>query len=202
MTAMYKAFDDEAGARVSHATRSSRGRFDAATIFLHWLTVFLFLPLIASALLLSYGDGIDRRALLDIHRGAGAMLWCAMFGRLLWRSSFAHLPPFPPAMTTVHRWLVKASEYALYALMLMQPITGLLMTLLQGKPFTLVVWQVPALLPRNFDLAQLFHQIHEPVGYALFCLIGLHGTAALFHHYVLRDDILEAMLPTAKRARR
>ena len=199
---MYKAFDAETDAHIGSTAPSSRGRFDAATIFLHWLTVLLFLPLIASALLLHYGDGFDRRALLDIHRGAGAILWCVMFGRLLWRSSFAHLPPFPSTMTTIHRWVVKASEYALYALVLLQPITGLLMTLLLGKPFTLVIWQVPALFPRNYELAQLVHQIHEPVGYALFCLIGLHGSAALFHHYVLRDDILEAMLPVARRAHR
>jgi superoxide oxidase len=199
---MDKLFDDVAGQeRVVAAARSTRGRFDGATIVLHWLTVALFLPLLASALLLHDSGGLDRKLLLDIHRGAGAIIWCLMATRLLWRATFAHLPPFPPKMTAPHRWLVKAGEYALYALVLLQPLTGLLMTLLRGKPFTLVLWQVPALLPRDLDLSETFHQIHEPVGYALFLLIALHGSAALVHHYILRDDILEAMLPLVRRRR-
>ena len=197
---MGKAFDDTGAAKpTSRTVLATRGRFDAATITLHWLTVFLFLPLIASAFLLHDSEGVDRKMLLDVHRAAGASIWCLMFTRLLWRSLFARLPPFPAAMTTVHRRIVKASEYALYALTLLQPLTGLLMTLLRGKPFRLLLWQVPALLPRDFELSELFHQIHEPAGYALFVLIGLHGGAALIHHYVLRDDILVAMLPLRAR---
>jgi len=197
---MDKAFDRiDATALVMDKAPSTRGHFDAATTLLHWLTVLLFLPLVASVLLLRYGEGIDRSMLLDIHRGAGAMIWCVMFTRLLWRSSFAHLPPFHATMSTAHRRVVKASEFALYALALLQPLIGLLMTMLRGKPFTLILWQVPALLPRNFELSEFFHPIHETLGYALFGLIGLHAASALVHHYILRDDILTAMLPRLRR---
>jgi hypothetical protein len=39
--------------------------------------------------------------------------------------SYAYLPPFPQNMPEVQRRLAKASEYGLYALLLFQPLTGL-----------------------------------------------------------------------------
>ncbi|MEO8857686.1 MAG: cytochrome b/b6 domain-containing protein, partial [Burkholderiaceae bacterium] len=37
--------------------------------------------------------------------------------------------------------------------------------------------------------------IHETIGTIGYYLIGLHAAAALFHHYVLRDNTLARMLP-------
>jgi cytochrome b561 len=36
---------------------------------------------------------------------------------------------------------------------------------------------------------------HALAANALAILAGLHAAAALFHHYVMRDDILRRMLP-------
>jgi cytochrome b561 len=37
--------------------------------------------------------------------------------------------------------------------------------------------------------------LHELAGTAGYWLIGLHAVAALFHHYVSRDNTLTRMLP-------
>jgi len=72
---MDKAFDNNGTTnRAIGVTPLSRGRFDAATILLHWLTVLLFLPLFASALLLHGGVGSDRAMLLDILCDSGSNL--------------------------------------------------------------------------------------------------------------------------------
>jgi cytochrome b561 len=176
---------------------TARGRFDPVTITLHWLTVALFVPLISSVLLLTSGSGLDTSLLLDIHRGTGATLFAVTLGRLCWRRSFARLPPFPEKMWSVHRAAVTGSEYALYALLLMQPLTGLAMSLLRGRPFTLILWQVPALVARDKVLGAWFHDLHETSACILLALIGGHAAAALIHHFVLKDDILSAMLPRA-----
>jgi cytochrome b561 len=36
---------------------------------------------------------------------------------------------------------------------------------------------------------------HAQVGWLFLSLIALHAMAALFHHYVLRDDVLMTMIP-------
>ena len=44
-------------------------------------------------------------------------------------------------------------------------------------------------------LTALFHQIHALSAWMLLGLIGLHILAALFHRFVLRDEVLQSMLP-------
>lgn len=45
-------------------------------------------------------------------------------------------------------------------------------------------------------------EIHETIGTIGYYLIGLHAAAALFHHYVQRDDTLLRMLPRVGNSRR
>jgi len=44
-------------------------------------------------------------------------------------------------------------------------------------------------------LTMLFHQIHAVSAWVLLGLIGLHILAALFHRFVLKDEVLQSMLP-------
>ena len=47
----------------------------------------------------------------------------------------------------------------------------------------------------------LFQEAHEIGAKALLALIGLHAGAALFHGLVLRDGVLQRMLPSSRAAR-
>jgi len=47
----------------------------------------------------------------------------------------------------------------------------------------------------NEALAGQLEEVHETIGTLGYWLIGLHATAGLFHHYVLRDATLTRMLP-------
>jgi superoxide oxidase len=102
-------------------------------------------------------------------------------------------------MTKLHRATVKVSEYGLYALLLGQPVTGLLSTLFGGRPFALFLWEFSPLMPRDEMLRAAFHLSHELGAWALAALALSHAAAALFHHFVLRDDVLECMAPVIQR---
>jgi cytochrome b561 len=91
-----------------------------------------------------------------------------------------------------------ASEYALYALLLAQPILGILQTNAHGDHVNLFfIGQIPAWIDKNRALAQRLLTLHKVVGFSLLGLIALHVSAALFHHFWRRDDTLTAMLPAA-----
>jgi cytochrome b561 len=183
-------------------TTAARGRFDGLSILFHWLTVLLVAVLFAAAWLRgAVADAGSAGALLTLHRSLGVSVWGLTLARLAWRRSFAHLPPFPQTMTQPHRWGATASEYGLYGLLAVQPLTGLAQTLYLGRPFVLFGAAIPAILPRNKPWLHMFHQVHEWGAWALLGLIGLHATAALFHRLVLRDDVLQAMLPWTRRVR-
>jgi cytochrome b561 len=98
-------------------------------------------------------------------------------------------------MAKLHRAIVKSSEYGLYALLLGQPTTGLLMKLLSGRSFALFTWRVPPLLVRDEALQAAFNFSHEAGAWVLGALAVGHAAAALFHHFVLRDDVLATMAP-------
>jgi cytochrome b561 len=123
------------------------------------------------------------------------LTWIVVLARLVWRHTFAYLPPFPQSMPPVQQWIAKANEYGLYGLLLLQPITGLGSALFRGHPFELFIWEVSTPFAHNVAIRSIFVEIHEFGAKALLALIGLHAGAALFHHLVLRDGVLQRMLP-------
>jgi len=176
---------------------SKAGRFDQVTIALHWLTLLLVAGQLTTAWLLSRAgdDGAAAAGLLTIHRTLGLVTLSVVAGRLVWRAAFANKPPFPASMPPPQRWAAKLNEYGLYALLLLQPPTGLGDALFRGRPFTLAVWRVPPLLHADKPVFHALHTLHEWGALGLLGLIGLHAAAALLHGIVLRDGVLQRMLP-------
>src|ERR1700723_4198996 len=125
-----------AAAPVAIAVRARKPRrFDTVTIGLHWTTVALIVGMFTSAWMLALADdGAQVNRLLTIHRSIGAVVWVVAACRLGWRLRFAFLPPFPRGMSKAQQNLAKLSEYGLYALLLVQPLTGLAQSLTRGRP--------------------------------------------------------------------
>ena len=173
-----------------------RPPFDSVTIGFHWATVLIVLAMFATAWLhsMSHDDAV-KAILLQTHRSLGVTIWVATVFRLAWRLTNAKLPPFPSHMTNIHRAIVKGGEYCLYALLLIQPATGLAHTLFRGHLFTLFLWQIPPLVPTDAALRDAFMLAHRLGAYAFGALVIGHAGAALFHHFVLRDDVLQCMAP-------
>jgi superoxide oxidase len=171
-------------------------RFDAVTIALHWTTVALIVGMFASGLSLGLAsDHEQEETLLYLHRSLGVVIWVTAFCRVIWRLRFAFIPAFPSAMPKVQQHLAKLSEFGLYALLLVQPLTGLAQSLTRGRPFPLLAWQAPAVMVRDKALTLLFHGIHEISAWVLLGLIGLHILAALFHRFIVKDEVFGSMAP-------
>jgi superoxide oxidase len=193
---MTKSID--AAAQPEAMPRAKASRFDQTSVALHWLTVVLVAAQLTMGMLLSHG-GDEIPALLTAHRSNGLAIWIVAAARLVWRHGFAHLPPFPASMPKPQQRLAKLNEYALYALLLIQPLTGLGDTLFHGRPFALFAWQVPALVTRDPILFHALRLSHKFGAWGLLVLIGVHAVAALFHALVLRDGVFQRMLPWTAR---
>jgi len=171
-------------------------RFDPITVGMHWATAALVLALFVSAWTLKFATSPDQaNLLLTIHRSVGVATWGLAGCRLAWRLSLAYLPPFPHSMSKGQRWAAKTSEYCLYAILLLQPLTGAAQSLARGRPFQLFAWEVPDLMSRDRAMAHWFGDVHEQTAWVLLGMIGLHVLAALFHRFVLKDEVLQSMLP-------
>lgn len=171
-------------------------RFDAVTIALHWTTVVLIVGMFASGFSIGLASShAQEERFLYVHRSLGVLTWLTAFARIGWRLGYARLPAFPPAMPRFQQSLARISEYGLYALLLTQPLTGLAQSLTRGRPFPVLAWQAPAIMAKDKGLTHVFHQIHETSAWLLLGLIGLHILAALFHRLVIKDEVLQSMLP-------
>jgi cytochrome b561 len=98
--------------------------------------------------------------------------------------------------------VAKAMYLALYAFLIAMPILGWLTLSAAGKPIPFFGLELPALIGIDEVSAHSLEDIHETIGVIGYYLIGLHASAALFHHYFMRDDTLLRMLPWGSRAAR
>jgi cytochrome b561 len=176
--------------------------FDPVIRVLHWLTLFLVATIFVLAFSIDFASSRDEAvALIQLHRSFGVTVWAVTLGRFVWRQ-FARFPNWPADMPQAMRFAAQCSEYALYFLLLAQPILGLLWTNAYGDRVNLfLLGQLPALIGRDRPLARQLGEAHETVGLLLLGLIALHAGAALYHHFWRRDDTLRAMLPPGKRRR-
>ena len=175
--------------------------FDPVIRFLHWLTLLLVVTIFVLALSIKFAATRNEAvalAIIQLHRSFGVTLWVVTLGRLVWRQ-FSRFPNWPADMPQAMRLVAHWSEYALYALLLGQPILGLLVTNAHGDRVNLFfLGQLPALVGRTAFAKQLL-EVHKTVGFLLLGLITLHASAALYHHFWRRDDTLAAMLPQVMR---
>ena len=122
-------------------------RFEHIGIALHWITALLIIVMFATAW---SREAVDHdthlaSALMTVHRTTGVVTWMVEWVRLVWRYYFACLPPLSECMPKLQQWIAKANEYGLYALLLVQPLSGLGNVPLRGRSFSSFIREMPAL---------------------------------------------------------
>lgn len=174
-------------------------RYHLASISLHWLMLALFVGVYASINLRELFDkgSVPRESLKSLH----FMLGLAMFGLVWLRLALRAIYPAPRLQPALPQWqavAAKLAHLALYALMLGMPLLGWLVLSAAGKPIPFFGLALPALIGPDKALASQLKEIHEIVGTAGYFLIGAHAAAALFHHYIQRDNTLLRMWPGSR----
>jgi len=177
--------------------RNTKERYGLLSVGLHW---FMLLQLIAVYACINlrefFPKGSDPREALKVWH---FMLGLSVF-LLVWIRLIVHMTgpvpgiePAPPAWQNV---LGKLVHVALYGLMIGLPLLGWMLLGAEGKVTPFFGLQLPALVGEDKNLADLLKEIHETGGTIGYFVIGIHALAALFHHYVQRDNTLRRMLPT------
>ena len=171
-------------------------RFSLLSIALHWAMVLLIAAVYACILLReNYLKGSDlREGLKTWHFMLGLSVLVLVIIRILARLMSAK-PPITPDPPVWQMLFAKAMHFALYAFMLAMPIAGWVILSASGKAIPLFGLELPALVGQSKDLVGQVKEMHETVGTIGYFLIGLHAAAALFHHYIAKDDTLRRMIP-------
>jgi cytochrome b561 len=176
--------------------RNSPTRYGLVSVLLHWLvavTVFGLFALGFWMVGLDYYSAWYRRA-PDLHKSIGLLLFAVMLLRLAWRL----LNPAPAALSShgrLTRLASKLGHAALYVGLFAVMISGYLISTADGRPINVFgLFEVPATLTSIPDQADVAGWVHEYLAWGLVIFGGLHGLAALKHHFIDRDSTLTRML--------
>lgn len=174
-------------------------RFGWPTIAFHWLAVMLVAAMYVSVEWREFVPKPDplRDQLIGLHKSLGIVILALVALRLLLRRA-ANRPPIVPAMPAWQEMASRLVHWALYAMLLVLPITGYLMSNAADKPVAVFGLVLPALIAPDKALASTIKEVHETIATIGYGLIGLHAAAALWHHYGQRDNTLARMLPGAR----
>jgi cytochrome b561 len=188
------------------ATRIAAGddgtNYDNVAVALHWLTVLLVVVQFAMAETWDWFTKPTQESMQSVHVSLGLLLAAVIVARLVWR-----LIPGHQKSSIEAGWMKLASKgvhYLLYALLLVQAGLGFGWRWAQGHSIEFFgLFGIPGPYG-ELDRAtrHTFHDLHEKVGWAIVILAGLHALAALYHHYVVKDRVLERMLPLVRRGKR
>ena len=168
--------------------------YNGTAKWLHWLTALGIILLLVGGPIFHFmpeTEKISRAA--SGHAGLGTLVLVLMSVRLYWRRRH---PVAVPAMPGWQASLSLMVHRAFYVCVLLQPTSGILMAM--TSPYDVVAFgrfNYSALIGANETWHQIFHICHRLNGAVLALAVLLHIAAVIYHQLIMRDRLLNRMLP-------
>ncbi len=173
--------------------KPSTARFPLALRLLHWLMAICILAMLFIGVGMVSTVSEMRTWLIDLHKPLGILILCLAAIRACIRLT-RPVPPLPHDLPTLQRLAARVSHLLLYALMFALPLVGWAMLSAGGYPVHLFGTLVlPPIAPIDGPLFALLRRAHAVLAMVLFATILAHLGAALFHAWVRRDGVWQAM---------
>ena len=129
-----------------------------------------------------------------LHISLGLLVLLLMSLRVLWRSN-NKTPVQLPGISSSNQRVANIVKIALYVFTFIICISGYFITTADGKSASFFgVLSFPAMIKLSSTTADLAGLIHEIMAWSIVGIASLHGSAALYHHFVKRDRTLVRML--------
>ncbi len=170
--------------------------YGAVAKVLHWTIVLLIVTQFVLGLAMPHvGRGAQPVGLIGLHVSFGALILAVAVLRLIWRLTH----PVPLETDNVPAWQVRAAgatHALLYALLLIVPLLGWIYGATRGwTPMLFGIIPLPQIVATGSPIGRALGEYHNLSAWVLLGAIGLHVLATAYHHFFLRDRVLERMLP-------
>jgi cytochrome b561 len=175
---------------------AARTEYSAALRIIHWLTALAVFILVPVAVAMSnLPDSAFKNALYEVHKSVGIIAFVLVVLRIVVRLA-GGAPPPDPSLAPFQRTASATVHGLIYALLLAMPVLGYSATNMCCKPVNLFwVWPVPINLEGSEATVKTIFAAHYYLGWLLVALVAIHISAALYHHFALKDGVLRRMLP-------
>ena len=156
----------------------------------HWITFIVLIIQIPFGFYLVGLEFSDRRIDLEnIHILIGIIFFYITLIRLIWKF-------FNPSTTDGNSFfkgqifIAKANHFLLYLSIFTITISGILKKLYMGERLNFLFFKY-GFKKDNFQLADLYYEVHIYANYLLIVLVALHSLAVIVHHFIFKDKILD-----------
>ena len=160
--------------------------------FLHWVTaILLFIQIPLGFYLVDLDFGPERLDIENIHVIVGLSLFYLVILRLFYKI-LNPTPKLQPSIFKGQKFLAKLNHFLLYVTILSITISGILKKLFDGETLTIFFKKIK--IQENFELTELFYDIHIFSNYSMITLIVIHIMAVITHKLFFHDNLLKKIL--------
>jgi cytochrome b561 len=175
---------------------SRTDHYPATSKLLHWLVAVCVLATAPVAIAMTRASpGPTQDTLYNVHKSLGVLILALMILRLINRLVVG-APIADPGIEPWQKAVSSVVHTTLYVLLLAMPVVGYIANSAFGAttPF-FGLFTLPPIVGKNEALATQLFTVHRWVGWLVIVLVLTHVSAALYHHFIRRDDVLRRMLP-------
>lgn len=159
---------------------------------LHWIMGAMIICLLIVGFRLKYLSADQRMVMTILHKTFGVIALVLLVMRLFVRSRSTIPVPIGA------KWMqcvAKITVVLLYIGMIAMAFSGYLMSSFGGYPIKLFnTLTLPNFWTTNLPMAKVCYMTHITAALPFAILIGLHIGAAIYHHFILKDNVLKRML--------
>jgi len=165
--------------------------------FLHWAVFLLIIGLYGLTYVahLYPKDDPTGYFVWDMHVSFGLVLLALVATRVGWRLIYG-APGLPADTPLLEALAAKLTHLTLYALMIVIPVMGVFLVWLNAYDLSFFgLFTIPSPVAADKVLGHTVKEVHELFANLILALVGVHALAAIWHHYIKKDNVLTRMLP-------
>lgn len=172
----------------------SQKKYSLSMRILHWVMAAIMLTLLGVGLWMTSlpNDYPGKYDIYALHKSFGVVALILIVTRLIVRFN-TKIPKLPSA---INKWEARLSDIVLvllYICMVLQPLSGYVMSDLTGHKVAFFSLSIPLIFPKDQQLGMLFVKLHTIIGYGLIALFVLHLAGAIKHLLVERINLFRRM---------
>ncbi len=158
----------------------------------HWLSAAVLIIQIPLGFYLVDMDFSEKRLTIEsIHVILGLSIFYLTLLRLIYKI-FNPTPPLQNSIFSGQKIIAKLNHIFLYISILTITISGALKKLYNGEELDMLFFNFE--IQDNFELAELFYEVHIFGNYSLISLISLHISAVIIHKVLFKENLLKRIL--------
>jgi cytochrome b561 len=174
--------------------KNTRAEYGSLAKMLHWVVAAGLLAIIYLGLeQAGMESGDERSGLRFIHASIATITLILMTVRIAWRF-LNEVPQSPDGMPAWERAIASLVHWGLYITVFAHLIVGALMNGTAGRGLPVFgLFTIPVPVAENRDAHEWWEEVHEVVWIPIAVLVSIHILAALYNHFIAKNDVLRRM---------